>query len=138
MANYIAASRSNYFRVKDNAKFEEWCAEYEIEWSTEDDTEKGRMYTITPDAKDDGGGWNQVGDPFGEKPDFKKELASHLDPRDVALLFEVGAEKESYFIAYAWAIGADGKPVFVDLQEEIEKRARDAFGPDVNITGASD
>ena len=41
MANYIAVSRSNYFRVKDNAKFEEWCAEYEIEWSTEDEHGEG-------------------------------------------------------------------------------------------------
>jgi len=37
MANYYATSRSNYFKVKDNEKFKEFCGEIGVEMITQED-----------------------------------------------------------------------------------------------------
>ena len=137
MANYVAIARSNYFRVKRAEAFEAWCSKHSIEWWTDTNADMGTVYTIAlPSTGDDGRGWNFV-DPGDEDFDFAAELVAHLDPRDAVMLLEVGSEKLSYIIAYARVIRADGKEVFLDLQDEIKSRARDALGNNINITDPS-
>jgi len=49
--------------------------------------------------------------------DFAAELAEHLDPRDVAILFEVGANRHRYIIGQATAIHADGRSVSINIRD---------------------
>ena len=63
---------------------------------------------------------------------FGKELAEHLDPRDVALLFEAGAEGLRYVTGTAVAINPSGDIVVLDLLD-IFDRAKAAFGDGLTI-----
>src|SRR4051794_10973698 len=92
MADWYGHARSNYFRVKDRQKFEQWAASI---GSLEviDDTE-GRVGLL---SHDEFGGWPHFR--FDEKTDEEQEIdlfqevAAHLLERSVAVFMEVGAEK---------------------------------------------
>ena len=132
MANYYATTRSNYFRVKDAKAFEAWCRKRSLVFWRKRVTDVGDCYAITADTGDCAG-W-PVDDPDQDDEfDFTAELAGHLDPRDVAILFEIGAEKLRYLMGVATAVNPDGQTVRVML-DEIYIRARKAFGTKLTIT----
>ncbi len=135
MANYCATTRSNYFRVKDAAAFEAWCNERNLDFWTKPIDDHGDFYAISADTGDCAG-WPSYDSDADDEFDIAGELANHLDPRDVAILFEIGSEKLRYLNGYAVAVHAGGRTVSVSLRD-IYKRARNAFGPALGITEAT-
>ena len=138
MANYYATTRSNYFRVKDAEAFKVWCSELNLEFWTEQFPEHpgDTFYAISAGSGD--GGWPSTRWGEDEDPidiDMETEIPKHLDPRDVAILLEVGNEKLRYVTGYAIAIHAEKPPVYVNISSIVDK-AREEFGADVNITAA--
>jgi hypothetical protein len=135
MANYYATTRSNYFRVKDNAAFEAWCAARNLKFWTKDIGEMGTCYAISADTMDCGG-WPSHDPEEDADIDFTAELALHLNAKDIAVLFETGAEKLRYITGEALAVHSDGRVVELSLHE-IYERAEAEFGADVYITNGS-
>jgi len=137
MANYTATTRSNYFRVKDAKAFTAWCHHRAIEFWIEmrPESPADDFYAISADTGDCCG-WPTYDPAADDEFDFAGELAEHLDPRDVAILFEVGAEKLRYLIGVAKAVHPDGRTISVSLYD-IYDRAREAFGPHFRITEGS-
>jgi hypothetical protein len=125
MTNYFAITPSNFFRVKNTQRFEEWCEKHGLEFWTDD--VKGNVESDIPDmgtcyAISAGGscsGWPSDEDEEGL--DFGKELAAHLGPRDVALLFEAGAERLRYVTGTAVAINASGNIIVLDLLDIFDQ-----------------
>jgi hypothetical protein len=134
MANYYATTRSNYFRVKDVPAFHAWCRKRDLEFWT--DNEKcgpdGIFHAISADTGDCAG-WPRFDHEEDAEIDFAAELAAHLDPRDAAILFEVGSEKLRYLNGDAVAVHPSGRTVSINLND-IYDRSRKAFGRDLNIT----
>jgi len=140
MANYYASARSNYFRVKNEAAFKDWCNKVNLDWWTRDNLpgHPGEtFYAISPAHPGDCDGWpsTRLDDEECEEIDIdmETELPQHLDPRDVAVLMEVGAEKLRYLTGYAVAIHATKPAVYLSLSS-ITELARNQFGDDVTIT----
>lgn len=129
MANYIGSERTNYFRVKDEAKFREWADGLSLEVITDSD---GRFGLLPGSWTDDGCFPSQRGteDEDFEEVDILGELAGHLDPSSVALKMSVGAEKLCYIVGYAEAVNHEGKVVSVSLNDIYEKAAA-KFGGEV-------
>lgn len=67
--------------------------------------------------------------------DVATELAPHLNPRDVAVLIEIGSEKLRYLHGDVVAVHPDGRAAWVNLSD-IYKEARKAFGDGINMTEA--
>lgn len=144
MANYYATTRSNYFRVKDAKAFEDWCNELNLEfWTHKPEADAETFYAISADTGDCGG-WPtsrlvaREDDPDvddDEEVDVAAELADYLHPSDAAVLMEIGNEKLRYLAGFAQAVHPDGRIVTISLAEIIDK-AREVFGPDINITEA--
>jgi hypothetical protein len=135
MANYYATTRSNYFRAKDAGAFEAWCAKRQLDFWTTYEEGIGERYAIA--ANDgDGAGWPHYDPEQNADIEFTDELAKHLDPRDVAVLLEVGSEKLRYLVGEALAVYHDARTVGVHL-DEIYQRAADEFSGDFTITEAT-
>ena len=132
MGNYYATTRSNYFRVKDAKAFEAWCRKRSLDFWSKSIADLGGCYAITADMGDCDG-WPSYDSLLDIEFDLTAELAGHLDTRDVAILFEIGAEKLRYLNGVATAVHPDGKTVRVML-DEIYIRARKAFGANLTIT----
>jgi len=135
MANYCATTRSNYFRVKDAAAFEAWCNERNLKFWTKMIDELVDFYAVSADTGDCAG-WPSYDCDTDDEFNIADELAPHLDPRDVAILFEIGSEKLRYLTGYATAVHADGRTVCVNIQD-IYELARNTFGPALGITEAT-
>lgn len=133
MANYIATTRSNYFRVKDMGAFEAWCEKRQLESLSRMTADGSIVYAISANNEFDCAGWPRFDFDDDMEIDFAAEVATHLDPRDIAILYEVGAEKLRYVTAIAVAVHADGRTVQLRLHD-IHARAREVFGDDVTIT----
>jgi hypothetical protein len=139
MANYYATARSNYFRVKNAQAFEEWCSERNLDCWANSYEGVGDRYAIAPSA-DVEAGWpsydlDEATDEYYEI-DLPKELASHLDPRDIAILIEVGSEKLRYLTGEAVAVHASGKTIRISL-DDIYDQAILEFEGDITITEAT-
>ena len=52
MANYTATTRSNYFRVKNAAAFEDWCKSRSLQFWQHTRDGLGRCYGVTADTGD--------------------------------------------------------------------------------------
>lgn len=135
MANYVLQARSNYFRVRDAKHFERWCAYFGVEYWTErklpdcDDD----FYAI---ANDHGDGWPSTHPETSDTFDFDSELSKHIDPRDIAILIQVGSENLRFISGHASALHADGRAVHIGLHT-IHDLARETFGEGVTITDTS-
>ena len=117
VANYVSQTRTNYFKVKDPEAFKAWCKT----WITDMDVvpgsgEDGELYTILipgspPDARRD--------DPETEwfEADFIEELAEHLEEEWVAVIMQIGHEKQRYVGGYAVAINSRGDHQTVNLDD---------------------
>lgn len=133
--NYTLHARSNYFRVRDPKRFERWCRYFGIEFWTgkEIPASDDLAYAI---AAADGNGWPSMHPETDQEYDFDAELGKHLDPRDIALLYQIGNEGLRFLSGHATAIHADGRAVHVGLHT-IQDLARKEFGDQVTITEAS-
>lgn len=134
MANYVLHARSNYFRVRDPKRFERWCRYFGLEcWTGKEiPGSEDLAYAI---AADDGDGWPSTHPETDEELDFDAELSKHLDPRDIAILYQIGNERLRFLSGHASAIHADGRAVHVGLHT-IQDLARAIFGDEVTITEA--
>ena len=139
MANYYATARSNYFRVKNTQAFEDWCSKWHLDCWSKPYTDIGDRYAISPNADTEAGwpycGLDEATDEYYEI-DFPKELASHLDPRDIAILIEVGWEKLRYLTGEAVAVHANGKTTRISLYDIYDQASRE-FGDDITVTEAT-
>lgn len=130
MANYIASSRSNYFKVKDAEAFKDWASGLSgvVVWDKED------AFALAVD--DDCGAWPS--DRWVEEAndwiniDFAQELSVHLQDDQVAVLMEVGAEKLRYLVGTAEAINAKGESIYLSLSQ-IYGMALEKFGIDPTL-----
>lgn len=117
MANYIASARTNYFRVRDMKAFGDWAANRpSLDIHT---GENGTVCILCND--DDGAGWpmgyyDEEADGYVEF-DLHQEVASHLQPGEVAIFMEAGAEKLRYVCGYAFAVRSDGEVLRIALSD---------------------
>lgn len=134
MANYYATTRSNYFRVKDAQGFERMCAELRLDYWTKAFAEHPGDIFYAISNTGDGSGWpDRMAENDDDAEDIEVVLTEHLDPRDVAILLEVGSEKLRYLVGYAVAIHATKPSVHLNISM-IADKAREAFGDEVTIT----
>ena len=126
MADYIAQTRSNYFRVRSPRQFRRFCRRYGLEVIRDDP--RGRLrqrygfiaYEAIPTGRTDAQGeWIET--------DFVGELAQQLARREVAVVMEVGSEKMRYLIGYACAVNGKGERIQLALTD-IYRRAKETFG----------
>jgi hypothetical protein len=120
MANYEPIFRSNYFAVKDEAKFKEFCNRFNLTLITKDGDEKlfGCMNEcggMPSDVETDTGDY--------EEANFIKELSQQLADGHVAIVQEIGFEKMRYFVGYSIAMNSKGKTRDISI-DAIYKRAK--------------
>jgi hypothetical protein len=106
MANYYCASRTNYFRVKDETAFRAWAKRRDLQ-IRDDNTKYPGHFALSPDDGNDGAFPNYDAE-RDEEIDFIAELAEHLAADSVAVMLETGAEKLRYLLGYAVAVNAQG------------------------------
>jgi hypothetical protein len=130
MADWYGHARSNYFRVKDQEKFEQWADSFGGDLEVIFDG-KGRVGLLSHEEK---GRWplTRYNEETEEEEDIDliAEVGRHLQEDSVAVLIEVGAEKLRYLTGWATAVNSKGYTVDVDL-DEIYERANDNLGDEV-------
>lgn len=133
MANYEAAARSNYFRVKDRLRFDAWAESRELE--VIEDGELVGIHPVQPKESWPESIYNDATCEF-EEVDVVGELAEHLLPDEVAVLVSVGYEKLRYLSGHAVALTSAGLLTTVNL-DDIYEKAKQALGkPTHPITAA--
>jgi hypothetical protein len=120
MAEYIAKSRSNYFRVDDVADFTAEMEEMELTVLRDKD---GRVGVMVDQV--DKGIWPFYDFEKDEEIDIVDAIAAHLVDGEVAVLMQSGARKHAFIGADAVAFNNQGERVTLSLQE-IYDRARGA------------
>jgi len=125
MANYIATSRSNYFKVKDTEKFEDFCGEIGVEMITQEDL-VGFLCNLDDCGSLPSSIYNEETDDHDEI-DLAQEVAKHLVKGEVAVFMESGHEKFRYVTGSASAVNWKGEEVFFNL-EDIYERANKELG----------
>ena len=121
MANWCGAARTNYFRVKDDAAFQDALDNFgglEV-WTQPDDP---KLFGIGFDD----GSWPDW-DNDGNEVDFVALVGSHLEPGQVAVFQTAGSEKLRYLTGYAIAVNDKGKTVDVNI-DDIYHLAEKSFG----------
>lgn len=126
MADYIAQSRSNYFRVRNPMAFRRFCRRYRVEVITKDSRGRPKrrhygfmFYEAIPSGHTDANNeWVES--------DFMRELAGHLVRGEVAVVMEIGSEKMRYLNGYACAVNWKGRRIEVVLTD-IYRRAKETF-----------
>jgi hypothetical protein len=115
MANWHGTARSNHFRVKDEAAFMAWATALNLQTWTRPTTD---TFAIAPFAYNDSeGGWPTTLPGTDEPANLILGLADHLKEGEVAILMEVGAEKQSYISGNATAVNCRGDVVAVELDD---------------------
>jgi len=125
MANYYGDARSNYFRVKDEQGFVEWCSSLGLSpiYKTDSKTKDRPCGFLV--CTDDGSvpSYREATNGEVEDIDFLGELSTHLVEGEVAVVMELGREKQRYYIGLANAVNSKGKTVTVTL-DDIYKKAK--------------
>jgi predicted nucleic acid-binding Zn ribbon protein len=125
MANYYEKARSNYFKVKDAAKFQDFIEKFSgIDLVVQEQT---GQYALLFDEEcgiptfyyDDDGNDVEV--------DFPDEVSQHLTDDSIAVFEAVGSEKIRYLNGYAIAVNGKGERVDINIAE-IYERAKQKFG----------
>lgn len=122
MANYYGVARTNYFRVKDEAAFRAWAANYPVEIQNADDG-----FCLLPDDSGDGSTFPNAHPETGDEIDFFKELSAHLTEDSIVVHMESGHEKLRYIIGIAEAYNHKGECVQISLTH-IYDLAEKKFG----------
>lgn len=132
MADYIAQSRSNYFKVKDIVEFKLWLESIssDLEFISNERGVGFLIYSPIPSIT-----WDEKSQEYIEF-DFHKALAKHLQVGEVAITMEVGYEKIRYLIGVAVAVNHRGKVVYINL-DEIYDKAKKVFKGCHKITNAT-
>jgi hypothetical protein len=125
MANWYGLSRTNTFKVKDEAAFRAWANTLSEVELFEDNKGCFGFYT-TGDGQWPACRYQEEGDVWSEM-DFAEELAAHLAKDEVAVLITVGHEKARYGTGYALAIRSDGKALAVNI-DDIYAKVRRKWG----------
>ncbi len=123
MANYYCQSRTNYFRVKDEAAFREWANKWNLE-IIESVKTGVTLFGLTP-GDSDCGAFSLYDEAADEQLDVCDEIAAHLADDSIAVVLETGAEKLRYLIGWAVAINSSGDRVemsLADIYAEATKR----------------
>ena len=130
MANYMAAARSNYFRVKDIVAFREWAEGLGLEVHPGKEIEGDASFMISPGWGSDAGWpickWDEDAEEF-QDVDLCAELAEHLHANDIAVLMESGWEKLRYLVGVAWAVDCHGNVERLSI-DDIYEKASARFG----------
>ena len=131
MANYYASCRTNYFKVKDSAKFLKAMEQVnDIEVINKVDN----IFCLLGNSPD-GGGWPHwvFDEETGEEREFDlpEAVAWHLEPESVAVFKEVGYEKLRYLTGYAEAINSKGEIRIISIDDIYELAAE--LGSDVTL-----
>ncbi len=123
MANYYGSARSNYFKVKDEAVFQEALSlipDIEIHG----DNESGFCILV---SGGDYGGWPNMGWNEETEEDYDIDVpllvSEHLIDGAVAIFMESGAEKLRYVTGYAEAINSKGERTSISLTDIYEAAA---------------
>ena len=124
--NYIGSCRSNYFAVKDEEAFKQWCERAYLTFIKDDHkafTFSRKRYNYVGFYKEEGGMPSEIDDENGDTQDveFMEELRKHLVPGSVAIVQEVGAEGMRYFTGFAMAINSKGKIISIGIEDIIDK-----------------
>lgn len=133
MANYYENARTNYFKVKDEAKFKDFVASLS---GLETYSDKENRHAIffdyesgVPTSK-----FNEETEDYDDV-DFLSELATHLTDDSIAIIMGAGSEKLRYINGYAEAIDSKGERVNININS-IYDLAKQKFGESKEITHA--
>lgn len=133
MANYYENARTNYFKVKDEAKFNDFVASLSGLETYKD--KEGRHCILfdyesgVPCSK-----FNEETQDYDDV-DFLGELSLHLTDDSIAIIMGAGSEKLRYINGYAEAINSKGERTSINI-DEIYELAKQKFGEDKEITRA--
>lgn len=128
MANFTSCIRSNQFKVKDRESFALWI-ENDLEGELSIDFVAGENkhdqvviygYSDIPNFDAD-----------GKEINFLETLASHLQDKEVAIIFMIGSEKLRYLVGLAWAVYHTGETLEINLDEIYSKAADNFIGSNI-------
>ena len=120
MANYYGTARTNYFRVKDEAKFREWAKSRDCEVCNNNAFNPTGTFCLLP-IDNDGQTFMSYDHEKDEEIDFMFELSQHLAKGSVAILMESGHEKLRYITGIAEAINHKRRRVQLSIQDIFTK-----------------
>ncbi|NLF19586.1 MAG: hypothetical protein GX595_20340 [Lentisphaerae bacterium] len=124
MADWTGVSRTNFFRVKDGAAFEQAMSGHAVDlWKKEPEGE-GTLYGLGAGSNE--GYWPDWNDD-GDEIDFPAIVAEHLADGEIVVFVSAGYEKHRYVTGHAIALDNTGKTVEVDIGD-IYARAKETFG----------
>ena len=129
MSTYYGCCVSNFFKVKDLEKFEEWISKFpELETfggETKEYVAFGSMNTGIPEymPTDDDEGSIQV--------EFIIDLYKHLQEGEVAIVQEVGSEKLKCLIGFSVAIDWQGNTKYFSISDVYEW-VNNKYGRDIS------
>ena len=136
MANWYGSARSNYFKVKDRTAFEQALTGVDVQVYP---GEKANAERICLLVENDDGAWPST--VYDERTEDWEELdlagliAEHLEPGEVCILQEVGAEKLRYLTGWSVAITSEGELATVSI-DNIYDKVRE-LRPDATVTEAT-
>jgi hypothetical protein len=124
MADWYGSARSNYFKVEDEAGFEEFLKTLpDVTFQRAE----GGLFALFSD--NEYGGWPAYIWIQDDAQDFDliSAVAPWLAEDSVAVFMEVGAEKLRYLTGWAVAVNKKGQQVMVSI-DDIYDKAKEAFG----------
>jgi hypothetical protein len=127
--NYESQGRTSYFRVKDEEKFLKFAKDLRLEVVTR----KGRdepgvnYFCLLADEGFPTFKPSEDGVTENDEIDITSEIANHLYPGEIAIIFENGREGMRYLSGYSTAVDSNGSLVCVNL-DDIYNKAADFFG----------
>lgn len=118
MADYYGNGRTNYFPVKNAQAFKDdinKISGVEVISRRIDDTMMFGL-VVTDDY-----GWpstmhDEETDEYDDV-DWEKLFKKHLRKGAVAVIQEVGSEKDRYYVGYSWAINSEGKTISLNIND---------------------
>lgn len=141
MANYIAAARSNVFRVKDLKAFMDEVGDKApdvvVEHRSRGDDLPGQVMMYPAGEYGD---WptcylDEAGD--DHEVDWVATVSKHLVDGEVCVMMEAGSEKLRYVSGWSCAIHSDGRSVSVSLNDIYEKASAEFGVAKESISDAS-
>ena len=121
MANYEGASRTNYFKVKDESAFRAWAEKFSLEVIEQDG-----LFGVLPGNTDEGT-FHLFDEELDDTRDICDDIAEHLTDDSIAVVMEAGHEKLRYVSGWAVAINSKGERVQIVL-DDIYEQAMAKFG----------
>ena len=133
MANYYENARTNYFKVKDEAKFNDFVASLSG-LETYSDKEGRHCILFDYESGVPTSKFNEETEDYDDV-DFLGELSEHLTDDSIAIVMGAGSEKLRYINGYAEAIDSKGERVSINISN-IYELAEQKFGEGKEVTHA--